>query len=124
MNIYLYGLGVILLGALINYLHVRRNVKNWGKEHFTRRKGMTLEVAVKKLRMLKQYWRIAYVLLLGIFVVLAINIVMILIDPDIPQFWIDFTISLVPAPFIVHLIYRTLLLHVERAEELYREEKL
>lgn len=120
MNICLYGLGVILIAALINYLHVRKNVKNWGKEHFTRREGMTLEVAVKNLRMLKQYWRIAYVLSLGILIVIAVNIVMILVDPDIPQYFI----SLVPVPFIVHFIYRTLLLHVERAEELYREEKL
>lgn len=51
------ALAVILLVSLINYLYVRKNAKNWGKEHFTCRKAVSLEDVVKRFRMLKQLFR-------------------------------------------------------------------
>ncbi len=117
-------LAVILLVSLINYFYVRKNAKNWGKEHFIRRKSVSLEDVVKRFRMLKQLFRIVYILSWGILVIIAVNFVIIYTNPDTPQFWTEFIMFLIPVPFIVFLIYKTLILSVERTEELYREEQL
>lgn len=45
------------------------------------------------------------------------GVYMMLTESD-AQFWIKFTFGILPAPFLVHFIYKTLCLMRERVEEL------
>lgn len=110
-----------LVLTIYQYLHVKSTVNTWNEEKLSR--GKSLKNIVDTYMKMKELFNIFRIIMLGIFFVVALNIWMILTSPDTAIFPIEFTLSLIPIPFISHFMYKTVCLVSERAEELYAQSR-
>ena len=105
--------------TIYQYLHIKSTVNTWNEEKLSRGKPLKTIVDINK--KMKELFNIFRFIMLGIFFVVAVNIGMILSSPDAAIFPIEFTLSLIPFPFISHFMYKIVSLVSERAEELYAQ---